>query len=82
MYKAIADRVVVKLCDDNVNSSVIGPENKYRNQGIILSVGEKVQSLQAGDRIIFHQFDELMLPEKDCAVVREKSVLGILTNNL
>ena len=68
MLKAIADRLIVKP-DKTLPSVLIGveTEKKFTNQGVVQSVGE---------HIIFHRFDELPLPQNDLVVIREKSLLG------
>lgn len=78
MLKAIADRIIVEL--DSPDESVIlrfQLENNIVNQGWVLSVGPLVSRVKNGDHIVFHQFDELKLPEKNKVVIREKSVLAI-----
>lgn len=78
MLKAIADRIIVEL--DSVKESKVirlTTEMKIVNQGIVLSVGPLVSRIKIGDHIVFHQFDELTLPEKNKVVIREKSVLAI-----
>ena len=79
MYRAVTDRVIIKLDDMATAVSLLGFEPKYQCAGVVLSVGEQVKDIKVGDKIIFHQFDELSLPEKNLAVVREKSVLGVLS---
>lgn len=78
MYRAITDRIIVKLDDYPKNERILGMETKERNRGKVLDVGPYVSGVCRGDQIIFHTFDELPLPEKNLAVVREKSVLGII----
>ena len=77
MLKAIADRIIVRL-DAPEPTSVIMPENalKTRHQGTVESIGPLVVGVRAGDHIVFHQFDELELPQKDLVVIRESSVLA------
>ncbi len=78
MLKAIADRIIVQL-DSEAQSKVIrlATEAKIVNKGIVLSVGPLVSRIRVGDHIVFHQFDELTLPEENKVVIREKSVLAI-----
>jgi co-chaperonin GroES (HSP10) len=77
MLKAIADRIIVRL-DAPEPSSVIMPEKMLttRHQGIVESTGPLVSGVQIGDHIVFHQFDELELPQKDLVVIRTSSVLA------
>ena len=79
MYKAIMDRIIVCL-NECPQTNVITPENRTRNRGKVIDVGERVHGVHKGDEIIFHVFDEMPLPKKDWVVVREKSVLGIIDN--
>lgn len=78
MLKAIADRIIVEL-DSHGESAIIRfrTEDKIVNEGVVLSVGPLVSRIKVGDHIVFHQFDELTLPEKNKVVIREKSVLAI-----
>ena len=77
MYKAITDRIIVRLSDSPQSELIKLPDNMPRNTGTVLDVGPEVHGVQPGDEIIFHVFDELPLPQKNLVVVREKSVLGI-----
>ena len=81
MYKAITDRIIIKLdtATENKADFYIRPESN--NCGVVISVGDKVREVKVGDKIIFHQFDELPLPEKGLAAVREKSVLGVVAQS-
>ena len=77
MLKAIADRLIVKP-DKTLPSVLVGveTEKKFTNQGVVQSVGDKVTMASVGEHIIFHRFDELPLPQNDLVVIREKSLLG------
>lgn len=81
MLKAVADRIIVKL-DESAQSALIMPDAEFntRNSGVVLSVGDRVSLVRPGDRIVFHLFDELPLPEEGLAAIREKSVLGVYTD--
>ena len=81
MFKAVADRIIVKL-DKTTHSLLICCDSSIdtRNCGVVQSVGANVVSVKPGDRIVFHLFDDLPLPEDDLVVIREKSVLGIYTD--
>lgn len=81
MYKAITDRIIVRLNDCPQTNKIKLPESASRNTGTVLNTGPAVRGVYSGDEIIFHVFDELPLPQKNLAVVREKSVLGIIEKN-
>ena len=66
--KAIKDRIIVRL-EPPETSPLIADLQAYCNRGTVMAVGEQ---------IIFHVFDEIPLPKKNWAVIREKSVLAIL----
>ena len=54
--------------------------NKQKaNVGQVVAVGEKVTSVTVGDEVMFHPFDELETPDPSLVVIREKSLLAILT---
>ena len=81
MYKAITDRIIVKLDITTENKADFYIRPKYDNCGVVINIGDKVRGIKVGDKIIFHQFDELPLPEKGLAIVREKSVLGVVAQS-
>ena len=48
-----------------------------RTIGTVESVGEDVKSVKAGDKVLFHIWDELPTYDPDVVVVRENSLLGV-----
>lgn len=80
MYKAIKDRIIVKLDKAETERLIISKEHNFRYTGTVVGVGEEVRDVSVGDRIIFRIFHEIDLPEQDLVAIREKSVLGILAN--
>lgn len=80
MLKAISDRIIVSLSESAKSSIIIPDEKMYCHEGIVCSVGPAVTIVKPGDRIVFHVFDELPLPQDKLAVIREKSLLGIYTD--
>ena len=80
MLQAVTDRIIVNLSEDNPTALIYTNEPFVRNKGTVVSVGPRVSVVRPGDKIIFHRFDELPLPEKNQVVVRESSVLGIYTD--
>ena len=76
MYRAINDRIIIKYDDSEKTCWVLDDDFPRRDRGVVLDVGDKVKSVQKGEHIIFHLFDEIALPEDGLAVVREKSVLA------
>ena len=85
MIKAITDRVFIKLPpeEEKTSGGIIidydGPNR--RNIGVVISVGEKVRSIKKGDKVLFHIFDDLPGAEKDVVVVRESSILGVISDD-
>lgn len=81
MVKAILDRVFIRLekKDKVTEGGILLTDNaeEERTIGIVESVGEKVQSVKVGDKVLFHVFDELPTYDPDVVVVRESSLLGI-----
>lgn len=81
---AIMDRVFIRLEKDNsTKGGIILPESieKPRTIGIVESVGEKVSAeVRVGDKVLFHIFDELPTYDQDVVVVRESSILGVITD--
>lgn len=79
--RAIMDRIFLKLePKEEKKGSLIVLETYHqsRNIGTVLSVGEQVHCVKVGDKVIFHDFDELESPEPDVVVIREHSLLGII----
>lgn len=80
MLKAVNDRLIIK--PDKVKHGRIiftNIEKNIVNQGVVQSVGDKVTWAKAGDKVLFHCFDELPLPQDDLVVIREKSLLCKIT---
>jgi co-chaperonin GroES (HSP10) len=79
--RAIMDRVFIKLDPrEEKKGGIILVDNfqTSRNVGVVISKGEEVKSVKVGERVIFHDFDELESPEEDVVVVREHSLLGVI----
>ena len=81
MYKAITDRIIVRLNDYPQQQFFALPAQTPRNRGTVIDVGSGVCEVKVGDEIIFRAFEELPLPQKDLVAIREKSVLGIIGSN-
>lgn len=78
MYKAINDRIIIKLDESEKTNIITNHDSLPQDRGVVVSVGDKVRSVKTGEHIIFHLFDEIALPQKNMAVIREKSVLARL----
>ena len=85
MVKAIMDRVFIRLKKKKEKTDggllLTDGADVSRTIGVVESVGEKVTSVQVGDKVLFHQFDELPTYDADVVVVREYSLLGILNDD-
>lgn len=77
MLKAVSDRIIVRLAQEKKTSIMLPEEKHYTDRGVVESVGERVSGVKAGDKVIFHLFDELPLPEDGLVVIRQKSLLGM-----
>ena len=83
--KPIFDRIFIKLKQENSTpeTGIILPPTALNmqkaNVGQVVAVGEKVTSVTVGDEVMFHPFDELETPDPSLVVIREKSLLAILT---
>ncbi len=81
--KAIADRIFIRLStkEETAGGLLLAADiEEPRTVGVVESVGEKVNSVQIGDKVLFHVFDEVETPEKDLVVVRENSILGVISD--
>ncbi len=79
-YLAIGDRVFVRLGEESKSpAGILLPDNaeRPRTTGVVESVGSDVRLVKAGDKVLFHVFDELPSPDADVVVVRESSILGV-----
>ena len=77
MLKAISDRIIVRLAEREKSKILLKEEKYYTDRGVVESVGERVSGIKVGDKVIFHLFDELPLPEDGLVVIRQKSLLGM-----
>lgn len=77
MLKAISDRIIVRLAKKSQAKILLNDEKYYTDRGIVESVGERVRGIKVGDKVVFHLFDELPLPEEGLVVIRQKSLLGM-----
>lgn len=81
MIKPVSDRIFIHLEDEKTSSPLIKLKSAFcpskANQGLVVAVGDEVQSVHVGDRVMFHPFDELETPTPNLIVIREKSLLGI-----
>ncbi len=80
--KPIGDKIFLKLGEEKKSSLILKPFglNKQKaNIGTVLATGEKVSVVQKGDKVMFHPFDELETPDENIVVIREKSLLAVLS---
>ncbi len=77
MLKAISDRIIVRLAEKPQSKIMFNAEKRYTDRGIVESVGDRVSGIKKGDKVVFHLFDELPLPEDGLVVIRQKSLLGM-----
>ena len=80
--QTIMDRVLIRLEEKEHRTEggiVLTDETDMpRTIGIVECVGPEVRSVKKGDKVYFHEFDDLPSLEKDVVVVRERSLLGII----
>lgn len=80
MVKAVMDRVFIRLeAEKTTKGGIILTDSvdNPRTVGVVEGVGPEVKSVNVGDKVLFHVFDELPTYDKDVVVVRENSILGI-----
>jgi len=87
-YQVLGERVLVErdINDQGQGANaVLMPHNvkKKPKTGVVLNVGDKVEYIKVGDRIVFNEFagyfleTSLNLEESDLIVMREDEVLAI-----
>lgn len=75
--QAVSDRIFIQLDEPDSSSKLILTDQKRpRNRGTVISVGPLVDSVEVGDRVLFHMFDELPTYDENVVVIRENSLLG------
>ena len=80
MVKPILDRVFIRTDEKTATKGGIFVPETIDNPpttGVVVGVGPEVVSVQIGDKVLFHIFDELPSYEKGVVVVRESSLLGV-----
>ncbi len=79
------DRVFIRLdkAEKKTEGGIILTENHEDEKtiGVVESVGEEVTCVKAGDRVLFHVFDELPTYDPDVVVVRQNSLLGVFVDD-
>ncbi len=82
--KAIMDRVFVRLTpvEKQTSGGIILTDDfeQPRTIGIVESIGSQVTGIKPGDKVLFHVFDELPTYDSNIVVVRENSILGVITD--
>ena len=82
--KAVMDRVFVRLTpvEKQTSGGIILTDDfeQPRTIGIVESIGSQVTGIKPGDKVLFHVFDELPTYDSNIVVVRENSILGVITD--
>ena len=77
--QAFSDRIFVRLDGKETKTNLILTNTMSRqNVGTVISIGPLVQSVEIGDKVVFHPFDDLPSHAPNVVVIREKSLLGKL----
>ncbi len=85
MITPVLDRIFIRLDKDDTAASggiiLLDDYQQSRNIGMVESIGPLVTSVKKGDKILFHDFDDLPSHNPEIIVVRESSVLGVFEND-
>ena len=73
---AVSDRIFVRLDLPEKGNIITLHTPQTRTIGTVESIGPLVRSVQVGDRVLFHGFDELPTYDENVVVIRERSLLG------
>ena len=80
MITPVSDRIFISLEAEKSTSPLIQIKQMLSpskaNQGTVIAIGSAVKSVQKGDKVLFHPFDELETPDPNIVVIREKSLLA------
>lgn len=80
MQQAIMDRVFIEPDKKEQGAIIMDEEKQTTKTGIVKSVGERVESVKVGDRVIF--YDWQTLPAMDGLVAAtEKYLLGVIVDD-
>lgn len=81
---AIMDRVFIRLekQKEHTEGGIIltDTHEDEKTIGVVESVGPDVRSVKVGDKVLFHVFDELPSYDPEVVIVRERSLLGVFTD--
>lgn len=82
--QAVMDRVFVRLTpvEKQTSGGIILTDDfeQPRTIGTVESIGPQVTGVAPGDKVLFHVFDELPTYDPNVVVVRENSILGVITD--
>lgn len=81
MVTAVLDRVFIRLDSSEKKTAggiiLTDSHDSEKTIGIVESIGPDVDSVNVGERVLFHVFDELPTYDPEVVVVRESSILGV-----
>ena len=83
MLKVLFDRVLVERveAENKTAGGIIIPDTAKEKPiaGFVISVGDKVETLKAGDKILFSKFtgSEVKFDGKDYLIMKEADILAI-----
>lgn len=81
-YKILHDNILVELenVENTTASGLIVGEEKQKDRGTIIALGEAVSDLCVGDKVIFKttEAEEMQFEEKKCVVITEEAVLAVI----
>ncbi len=83
MYKTLKDKVIleIKKVGEKTASGLIVPETAKETQqeGTVVAVGPKVESVKIGDVVIYGKFIgfEVSIDDKEHIIINEEDILAI-----
>lgn len=81
-FQPMFGRILVERTEERTASGIIIPDTTKTkpSQGKIVSIAKEVESVKAGDEILFGRYSgiEIKLDQKDYLILKENEVFGIL----
>lgn len=80
-YKILHDNILVELenVENTTASGLIVGDEKQRDRGAILAIGDAVSEVSVGEKVIFKtdEAEEIEVDGKKCVIIEEGAILAV-----